>query len=314
MSSTTGIDSRLVIERGDATYPAGLLELPDAPQRLYVRGSVDVLDHPGLAIVGTRRPTPYGIAATELAARVAVEAGLSVVSGGAVGCDQAAGLETLARGGRHVIVLGGGADVIYPASSGKLIEQTVASGGAVVSIAPWGTRPMRYLFPRRNRIIAALSQAVFVGEAGMPSGTFSTAEAAIDLGHEVLAVPGSIFSPQSRGANYLIGIGACCIADEEALELALSRIFGYLRSSRARGPEHLSDDPRVERVLRALVSSPLRSDDIARLLGLDARGCLEFLSCLMVEGRIEQLVDGRYAATKETLHALTSFGHNGGRS
>lgn len=136
----------------------------------------------------------------------------------------------------------------------------------------------------------------------------------MDLGHEVLAVPGSIFSPESRGANYLIDIGACCVADEEALEVALSRIFGCLRTPHDAAAGLRFEDPRAERVVRALVASPLRSDEVARLVGLDARGCLEFLSDLMVGGAIEQLVDGRYAPTKETLHALTAFGHNDGQA
>lgn len=301
----------VVVERGDPGYPDRLEALPDAPDRLYVRGEVDALSRPGLAVIGTRRPTPYGIASTELAVRVAAETGISIVSGGAIGCDQAAGREALERGCTHVIVLGSGADVVYPASSRGLVRRTLETGGAVVSIAPWGTRPMRFLFPRRNRIIAALSEAVFVGEAGMPSGTFTTAEAAMELGHEVLAVPGSIFSPESRGTNYLIGIGACCIADEEALELALSRIFGRLRAPRAAPSAPRYGDDRVQRVVRALASSPLRSDDIARIAGLDARGSLEFLSDLMMMGVVEQLVDGRYAPTKDTLHAFTSFGRGG---
>ena len=184
----------------------------------------------------------------------------------------------------------------------------------MVSIAPWGTKPQRFLFPQRNRVIAALSEAVFIGEAGMPSGTFSTAEAAMELGREVLVAPGSVFSPESRGANYLISVGACCITDEESLEIALSRIFGVLRHPHEPLREVESADPREQRVLRALAASPMRSEDIARLAGLDARGCLEFLSDLMISGRVEQLIDGRYALTKEVLHAMTAIGQNDGSS
>ena len=221
--------SRMTIERGSDGYPPGVLDLANAPKRLYMLGNPEALQGPAIAIVGTRRPTPYGIALTELAAELAVEAGITVVSGGAIGCDQAAGMKALACGGIHVVVLGCGADVIYPSSSRELIDKTLEAGGAVVSIAPWGTKPQRFLFPQRNRVIAALSEAVFIGEAGMPSGTFSTAEAAMELGREVLVAPGSVFSPESRGANYLISVGACCITDEESLEIALSRIYGVLR-------------------------------------------------------------------------------------
>lgn len=306
--------SRMAIERGSDSYPPGILDLANAPKRLYMLGNPEALQGPAIAIVGTRRPTPYGIALTELAAKLAVEAGITVVSGGAIGCDQAAGMKALACGGVHVVVLGCGADVIYPSSSRELIDKTLDAGGAVVSIAPWGTKPQRFLFPQRNRVIAALSEAVFIGEAGMPSGTFSTAEAAMELGREVLVAPGSVFSPESRGANYLISVGACCITDEESLEIALSRIYGVLRHPHGPLREVESADPREQRVLRALTASPMRSEDIARLAGLDARGCLEFLSDLMISGRVEQLIDGRYALTKEVLHAMTAIGQNDGSS
>lgn len=306
--------SRMAIERGSDSYPPGVLDLANAPKRLYMLGNPEALQGPAIAIVGTRRPTPYGIALTELAAELAVEAGITVVSGGAIGCDQAAGMKALACGGVHVVVLGCGADVIYPSSSRDLIDKTLEAGGAVVSIAPWGTKPQRFLFPQRNRVIAALSEAVFIGEAGMPSGTFSTAEAAMELGREVLVAPGSVFSPESRGANYLIGVGACCITDEESLEIALSRIYGVLRHPHGPLREVESADPREQRVLRALAASPMRSENIARLAGLDARGCLEFLSDLMISGRVEQLIDGRYALTKEVLHAMTAIGQNDGSS
>lgn len=196
---------------GDALYPETVLELSDVPQTLYVRGNPEVLSTPALSIIGARKASPYGLAVAELAAKVAVEAGVTVVSGGAVGCDQASGWAAVNAGGKHVVVLGTGADVVYPRSSAGLITRTLDTGGAVVSISPWGMGPRKFAFPRRNRVIAALSQALFVSEAGMPSGTFSTAEAAMDLGRELLAVPGSILSPESRGTNYLIANGACCI-------------------------------------------------------------------------------------------------------
>lgn len=192
---------------GDALYPETVLELSDVPQTLYVRGNPEVLSTPALSIIGARKASPYGLAVAELAAKVAVEAGVTVVSGGAVGCDQASGWAAVNAGGKHVVVLGTGADVVYPRSSAGLITRTLDTGGAVVSISPWGMGPRKFAFPRRNRVIAALSQALFVSEAGMPSGTFSTAEAAMDLGRELLAVPGSILSPESRGTNYLIANG-----------------------------------------------------------------------------------------------------------
>lgn len=292
-------------------YPRSVAALHDAPPVLYVRGDPEILSEPSLSVVGTRLPTPYGLETTELASRLAVEAGLVVVSGGARGCDQAAGTAALDAGGSHVVVLGTGADVVYPVSSAGLIERVLDGGGAIVSIAPWGTQPQRFLFPKRNRVIAALSEALFIGEAGMPSGTFSTAEAAMELGREVLTVPGSIFSAQSRGTNYLIGIGACCIADEQALEMAVSRIYGRLRSSHRVDAAPRMKDRRWQKVLDAAISAPLRSDEVASLLGLDIRSALEVLGDMTVAGVVEQALDGRYIATKASLHARTSFSHNG---
>ena len=134
--------SRIAIERGSDGYPPGVLDLANAPKRLYMLGNPEALQGPAIAIVGTRRPTPYGIALTELAAELAVEAGITVVSGGAIGCDQTAGMKALACGGVHVVVLGCGADVIYPSSSRGLIDKTLEAGGAVVSRLRRGERSL----------------------------------------------------------------------------------------------------------------------------------------------------------------------------
>lgn len=298
---------------GDALYPETVLELSDVPQTLYVRGNPEALSTPALSIIGARKASPYGLAVAELAAKVAVEAGVTVVSGGAVGCDQASGWAAVNAGGKHVVVLGTGADVVYPRSSAGLITRTLDTGGAVVSISPWGMGPRKFAFPRRNRVIAALSQALFVSEAGMPSGTFSTAEAAMDLGRELLAVPGSILSPESRGTNYLIANGACCIVDEESIEMAISRIYGTLRYSRPDAPGIADLNPTQQTVMHALIASPLKVDDIAALVSLDAVGVLKLLGSLELEGLIERMMDGRYAPSKFALHAQTPFGHNGKR-
>lgn len=300
-----------VLSCGDAGYPASLLDLPDPPARLYVRGDPEMLLAPSLSIIGARRATPYGIAVSELAARIAVESGLAVVSGAALGCDGAAGREALRRGGRHVIVLGTGADVPYPRQNEDLIDKALASGGAVVSLERWGAPPRRYAFPKRNRIIAALSRATFIAEASLPSGTFSTAECAASIGREVLAAPGSIFSPASRGTNHLLADGACIIADEEALEVAISRIYESLRWTHGRAGAVPGSTARERAVLAALTATPLRIEDVAAAAGLGTRAALELLSSLTVQGLVERQLDGRYAASSRTLHAQTSFGQNG---
>lgn len=311
-------ERRCELRLGEAGYPACVARLASPPKRLYVRGDPGVLGAPALAIIGSRRATPYGLALVEMAARVAAESGLVVVSGGARGCDQAAGLAALEAGGRHVVVLGTGADVVYPSTSAPLIERALATGGAVVSIEPWGTQPMRWAFPKRNRVIAALAEALFVSEAGMPSGTFSTAEAAMELNHEVLVAPGSILSPESRGSNYLIGMGACCIADIEAFEVAISRIYGTLRYCRTpalmAGADASAENARERRLIEMLTANPMRDAEIAEALGLDAIACMRMLSALEMRGEVERLVDGRFSPTRRALHARGGLGQNGGRA
>jgi DNA processing protein len=175
---------------------------------LNVRGRWPPPDGPRVAIVGSRRPSPYGEAVAEQLAADLARAGIIVVSGLALGCDAAAHRGALLAGGITLAVMGTGVDVIYPAANAGLAEDILAGGGALVSQFPNGTSPRRHNFPARNVTIAALSDAVVVVEAAQGSGALITAEAALDLHKEVMAVPGSIFSPLSVGAHALIRDGA----------------------------------------------------------------------------------------------------------
>ena len=305
-------DNAYELKPCDALYPSALHDLTDAPEMLYVRGDPSVLSLPSLSIIGARRATPYGLAVAEMAGRLAAESRLVVVSGGARGCDQAGGWGALRVGGKHVVVLGCGADVVYPKSSARLIEDALESGGAIVSLSPWGCEPRRYAFPRRNRVIAALSEALLIAEAGLPSGTFTTAECAMDLGREVLAAPGSIISPESKGCNHLISCGACCLIDEESLEMAISRIYGKLRTQYVDGRSRVQLGDKEEKILHALTASPLRIDAIRSLLKVDAVSCLTLLSAMQADGYIERLLDGRYASSKFALFQQTPLRHNNG--
>ena len=298
------------VRRGDARYPEALEDLEHPPEVLYARGCVEVLARPCFSIIGTRRATPYGLAVTELAARMATERGIVVVSGGALGCDSAAGRAALAAGGCHVVVLGSGADVIYPAKSADVVERALATGGAVISLERWGAPPRRYTFPKRNHAIAALSRATFIAEASIPSGTFLTAEAAAASGREVLAVPGSIFSPSSAGTNYLIASGACCITDEQALDVALSRLYGVDVVGADAAGATPGSTARERSIMRALTASPLTIDEVAAAAGCSVRTALEIMSELTVTGLVERQLDGRYAASVAALHAQTSLGQN----
>ena len=279
----------------DELFPERLRIEGEMPSVLYGRGDPHVLETMCLAVVGARKATPYGMAVASMAGRIAAESGITLVSGGAMGCDAAALRGALDAGGKTIVVSGVGADTFYPKSSQDVFDRTVAQGGAVIAIVPWGTPPVPFSFPKRNRIIAALSVAVLVSEAGARSGTTSTAVAAIDMDREVYAAPGSIFSPLSQGANGLIRDGAHIITCEEDLEMLISRDFGVLRLVQEKVVT-----PRG-RVLSALVAMPMRPDDLAHALGETPLDTIRQLADLEVQGAIVRLPDGRYAASEQAL-------------
>ncbi|MFN2151823.1 MAG: DNA-processing protein DprA, partial [Anaerolineales bacterium] len=214
-----------VIIWNDEQYPVRLREIDQAPPVLYVRGVLDLQDEWAVAIVGTRRITAYG---RQVAERIAVKlanSGITVVSGLALGVDTVAHQATLDAGGRTLAVLGCGVDRLYPPRNRQLAERILESGALLSDYAP-GTPPEASNFPPRNRIISGLSLATVVVEASEKSGALITADFAVEQGREVFAVPGSVFSPQSRGPNRLIQNGAHPLLDpQEILDiLDLTRV------------------------------------------------------------------------------------------
>jgi DNA processing protein len=189
--------------------------------------------------------------------------------------------------------MAGGADVAYPSGAVRLLEEIVAQG-VVLSEQEWGTRPQRWMFRRRNRIIAGLAVAVLVVEAGLPSGTFSTADDALAAGREVFAVPGSILSPESRGSNRLISQGATVITDATELMLALSPLLDQT-VSQTEQPASATSEVRDE-LVRALRADPMRPEDAARALGLDVVTTVRRLGALEVSGHVVRFSDGRYGS------------------
>lgn len=294
---------------GDELYPQALLDIPQPPQTLYVVGAPEALSRENVSIIGARKATPYGFACARMAATAAAQAGLQVVSGAAIGCDQAAQRQALAKGGATLAVLGSGADVVYPLSSRRLLDSIVANKGAVVSIRPWGTPPARWTFPERNSIVAALSRCLVISEAGMPSGTFSTARFAEEYGREVLVFPGSVFSPNSTGSNYIIASqpNAMPIWDRECLEMAYSRIYGVLRSPskaprRARGLGVLE-----ESLLASLQAAPCTPGELAKDLETDTTELSRALSMLELDGRVVRLRDGRYSLSEREFLSQNTY-------
>ncbi len=211
--------------RGDACYPEALTVVSHPPQCLYLIGDPDALQE-GLAVVGARKATPYGLSCARHFAGIAAERGIVVVSGGARGCDAAAHEAALAAHGKTVAFLGGGCDEIYPAENASLFQRIIDTGGAVVSEREWGFEPLPFTFRERNRLIAGLARATLIVEAGLPSGTFSTADAALEANRDVLVVPGAITSSCSRGANRLIYQGAVPVVDDETFADQLNGLFG----------------------------------------------------------------------------------------
>lgn len=284
---------RFVLRPGDAAYPAHLRTCIRPPSALHGIGDPTALV-PGLAIIGSRKATPYGLACARLFASQAAEMGVTVISGAAMGCDLAAQTAALDAGGRSVAVLGCGADLDYPRRAADTLARLRNGGGAVVSELDWGVPPLPGHFPARNRIIAGLAAAVLVVEAALPSGTFSTADSALDTGRDVLAVPGSILYPGCAGSNRLIRQGADPITCVEDLQDALAQAGLIGRADdHGYGVSPLiepSDDP----LLQALRAHPMHADAASEALGVPASELLTALARLENARLIARYADGRY--------------------
>jgi len=203
-----GQPQRHVLALGDPRYPSALLQTEDPPLLLYVQGQLAALQAArSLAMVGSRNPTPQGLDNAHALARALSDAGVCVVSGLALGIDGAAHEGALAGGSPTIAVVGTGLDRVYPKRHLDLARRIVEHG-ALVSEYPIGTPPLAPNFPKRNRIIAGLTQGTLVVEAALQSGSLITAEQALQMGREVFAMPGSIHAPQSKGCHALIRQGA----------------------------------------------------------------------------------------------------------
>ncbi|MGD0180490.1 MAG: DNA-processing protein DprA [Terriglobales bacterium] len=204
-----------IVSLDDARYPAQLKQIYDPPLILYVRGNDAVISQPGIALVGTRHPTPYGSGMSERLACDLAARGLVIFSGMARGIDTAGHRGAIAAKGKTVAVWGTGVDVVYPKENTRLVEQILALGGAVISEFPIGTFPAPQNFPIRNRIISGISLGVLVVEAAEYSGTRITARCALEQNREVFAVPGNVTNKGSWTPNTLIKQGAKLVATWE---------------------------------------------------------------------------------------------------
>ncbi|MCH8741807.1 DNA-protecting protein DprA [Patescibacteria group bacterium] len=277
----------------DKEYPKLLKKIYDPPKTLYIKGELNP-DDICFGVVGTRRFSPYGKqVAFEIAGDLA-EAGLTIVSGLAPGIDTFSHQATIENGGRTIAVLGTGIDEksIYPQSNVKLAKQIIESGGCLISEYPPGTPGLKQNFPRRNRIISGLSLGVLVVEAKEKSGALITANDAFKQKRRVFTVPGSIYSPNSRGPHILIKKGVKLVVSAEDIlkELNLPRM--------GKKKELKGDTKEEELILIMLMEEALNIDKIIKKTGLAPATVNSFLAILEIKGKIRNLGGGIYSLKK----------------
>ena len=280
----------------DEDYPPRLKQIYDKPPVLYVKGSILPEDERSVAAVGTRRPTAYGREAARQLTSELAQSGVTIVSGLARGVDGIVHRAALESGARTIAVLGSGIDVIYPREHGSLADQ-IAGSGALVSEHPLGARPDAQNFPRRNRIISGMSLGTLVIEAPEGSGALLTARHALEQDREVFAVPGSILSPSSRGANDLIrGSGAKLVtcADDILEELNLSAVEHQLELA-AFFPENEAQAA----VLKYVTFDPIHIDEITRNSALAASTVSGALTIMELRGLVRQVGGMNYVRLRE---------------
>lgn len=307
------IPGNQILTLADETYPRALLSIADPPPLLYGKGRTELLNRPGVAIVGSRNATAQGMQNAERFAQTLSAAGLCVISGLALGIDAAAhtgACSAVAEHGSTIAITGTGLDLVYPARH-RTLAHRIAEQGCLLSEYPLGTPAIASNFPRRNRLISGLSSGVLVVEAALQSGSLITARSALEQGRDVFAIPGSIHSPLAKGCHQLIRQGAKLVESAqdilEELKITLADDGGSSSVSAVSSP---ADDAAVKAVPPALPASrldlsaqkvvqaaghdPTSVDQIASRTGLPASDIQAALLSLELEGQFERLADGRY--------------------
>ncbi|WP_153111168.1 DNA-processing protein DprA [Propionivibrio limicola] len=286
-----------VITLANPEYPQMLLEIPDPPTLLYVRGRLELLNRPALAIVGSRNPTPQGLQNAGQFASALAGAGLAIASGLALGIDAAAHRGALAVAGDTVAFIGTGIDRIYPARNKELAFE-IAERGAIVSEFPLGTPVTAFNFPKRNRLISGISRGVLVVEAAVESGSLITARLASEQGREVFAIPGSIHSPQARGCHKLIKQGAKLVETAQDVLEELRWTSPPAAAAKVGKAETAQTDANGDDASDALLATmgfdPCGLDELVQRSGLAADTLSVMLLHLELDGRVASLPGGRY--------------------
>ena len=281
-----------LLDRAAVEFPAHLRDVPAAPDRLWVRGRLIDEDALAIAIVGSRRATPFGLELAERLAGDLAARGITVVSGLARGIDSAAHRGALEAGGRTIAVLGCGVDVVYPPENRRLAARIAERGALLSQFAP-GAPALAHHFPVRNRIIAGLALGVVVVEAAEQSGTLITAGHAGDLGREVMAMPGRAGAPTSRGTHRLIRDGAALVEDWEDVVALLPARWRACVAAVPLAPAAV--DPKETDSLLALIGTePVTMEVLIERSGLAASRVAARLLALELEGWVRQLPGKRF--------------------
>jgi len=277
-----------IVTLADADYPQLLLQTADPPPLLYVKGRRELLNRPALAVVGSRNATPQGLANAEAFAHALSDAGITIVSGLALGIDAAAHRGGLAGKASSLAVVGTGLDVVYPARNRALAHQ-LATNGALVSEFALSTPALGANFPRRNRVISGLSRGCLVVEAALRSGSLITARLANEQGREVFALPGSIHSPLAKGCHALIKQGAKLV--DSAGDILEELNLAAAPSAVHEAPEL---DPGVTRLLAQLGFEPTDLDTLCARCDMSTDVVSALLLKLELQGLIAALPGGQY--------------------
>ena len=284
-------NDRAIIAWDHPEYPKALLEVSDPPALLYCIGRTELLNRSALAVVGSRNATAQGVRNAQAFARALSDAGLTIVSGLALGVDAAAHRGGLEGRSSTIAVLGTGVDVVYPPAN-KALAQEIAERGLLVSEFALGSPAAKHNFPRRNRIISGLARGTLVVEAAPSSGSLITARAALEQGREVFAIPGSIHSPLSKGCHQLIKSGAKLVesADDVLSELG---VVAQIPARRPGEAETLKEG-NAPFLLDQMGFDPIDIDSLCARIGCSAQQVTAELLRLELEGRIASLPGGLY--------------------
>lgn len=285
-----GNEHNHIITLADAEYPQALLQIPNPPPLLYVKGRLDLLNQPAMAVVGSRNATPQGQMNAESFSRNLSDSGLCIVSGMALGVDAAAHRGGLDGASSSVAVVGTGLDIVYP-SRNHALAHDLAQRGTLVSEFPLGTAAMAHNFPRRNRIICGLSLGCVVIEAAIRSGSLITARLAVEQGREVFAIPGSIHSPLSKGCHALIKQGAKLV---DCANDILDELKWPSQQDPVTTNEEGSPEGNRHPLLNALGFDPVGIDALTARTGLTSDTVCAMLLQMELDGRIVCLPGGLY--------------------